>query len=75
MPPGLVFLENLNLDFNQQLYGRGEPYQYSIAVVRKGTLSNVQPGYGLSALRGTKACFPGVGALAGWVMPIHVVSF
>ena len=58
----------------KQLYGRGEPYQYSIAVVRKGGLPNVQPGYGLSALRGAKACFPGVGALAGWVMPIHVVS-
>ncbi|CAH0597731.1 unnamed protein product [Chrysodeixis includens] len=57
----------------QELYGRGEPYQYSLAVVRKGGLPAVQPGYGLTALRGAKACFPGVGALAGWVMPIHVL--
>lgn len=57
-----------------QLYGRGEPYQYSIAIVRKGALPQLQPGYGLQALRGVKACFPGVGALAGWVMPINVVS-
>jgi hypothetical protein len=33
----------------------------------------VQPGLGLHALRGAKACFPGVGALAGWDMPIHTV--
>lgn len=57
----------------QELYGRGEPYQYSVAVVRKGGLPGIQPGYGLHALRGAKACFPGVGALAGWVMPIHVL--
>lgn len=57
----------------QELYGRGEPYQYSVAVVRKGGLPDLQPGYGLNALRGAKACFPGVGALAGWVMPINVL--
>lgn len=57
----------------QELYGAGKPYQYSIAVVRKGALPSIQPGYGLSGLRGAKACFPGVGALAGWVMPIHVL--
>ncbi|CAB3258368.1 unnamed protein product [Arctia plantaginis] len=57
----------------QELYGRGEPYQYSIAIVRKGALPQLQPGYGLQTLRGVKACFPGVGALAGWMMPIHVL--
>ncbi|KAH9643184.1 hypothetical protein HF086_010636 [Spodoptera exigua] len=57
----------------QELYGASKPYQYSIAVVRKGALPSIQPGYGLSGLRGAKACFPGVGALAGWVMPIHVL--
>ncbi|XP_052745065.1 melanotransferrin [Bicyclus anynana] len=57
----------------QELYGRGEPYQYSVAVVKKGGLPEVQPGRGLHGLRGAKACFPGVGSLAGWVMPIHVL--
>ncbi|XP_004927626.1 transferrin 2 [Bombyx mori] len=57
----------------QELDGRGEPYQYSVAVVRKGGLPNIQPGYGLQAMRGAKACFPSVGSLAGWVMPIHVL--
>ncbi|KAJ0170825.1 hypothetical protein K1T71_013597 [Dendrolimus kikuchii] len=57
----------------QELYGRGEPYQYSVAVAKKGGLPNVQQSTGLYALRGVKACFPGVGALAGWVMPIHVL--
>ncbi|KAG6461060.1 hypothetical protein O3G_MSEX012404 [Manduca sexta] len=57
----------------QELYGRGEPYQYSVAVVKKGGLPAVQPGVGLHALRGARACFPGVGSLAGWVMPIHVL--
>ncbi|KAL0811384.1 hypothetical protein ABMA28_009793 [Loxostege sticticalis] len=56
-----------------ELYGRSEPYQYAVAVVNKGGLPAVQPGSGLHALRGAKACFPGVGALAGWVMPIHVL--
>lgn len=45
-----------------------------MAVVKRGSLPNVQQSTGLYALRGVKACFPGVGALAGWVMPLHVVS-
>ncbi|XP_045780412.1 melanotransferrin isoform X1 [Maniola jurtina] len=57
----------------QELYGRGEPFQYAVAVVKKGGLPAVQPGGGLYALRGARACFPGVGSLAGWVMPIHVL--
>ncbi|CAH2244764.1 jg22216, partial [Pararge aegeria aegeria] len=57
----------------QELYGRGEPYQYAVAVVKKGGLPAVQAGSGLHGLRGARACFPGVGALAGWVMPIHVL--
>ncbi|XP_013138016.1 PREDICTED: melanotransferrin [Papilio polytes] len=57
----------------QELYGNGEPYQYSVAVVRKGSLPSVQPSTGLHGLRGAKACFPGVGALAGWVMPVHIL--
>ncbi|CAH4037065.1 unnamed protein product [Pieris brassicae] len=57
----------------QEVYGGGEPYQYAVAVVRKGSLPQVQPSGGLYGLRGVKACFPGVGSLAGWVMPIHVL--
>ncbi|XP_045506749.1 melanotransferrin [Colias croceus] len=57
----------------QELYGAGEPYQYAVAVVKKGSLPHVQPGIGLAALRGARACFPGVGSLAGWVMPVHVL--
>lgn len=57
----------------QELYGHGEPYQYAVAVVKRGGLPNVQRSTGLLGLRGVKACFPGVGALAGWVMPIHVL--
>ncbi|XP_050683474.1 melanotransferrin isoform X1 [Leptidea sinapis] len=57
----------------QEVYGGGEPYQYAVAVIKKGALPQVQRGTGLSALRGAKACFPGVGALAGWVMPIHTL--
>ncbi|XP_050357433.1 melanotransferrin [Nymphalis io] len=57
----------------QELYGRGEPYQYAVAVIKKGGLPAVQPGMGLHGLRGAKACFPGVGSLAGWVMPIHTL--
>ncbi|XP_026754449.2 melanotransferrin [Galleria mellonella] len=57
----------------QELYGEGEPYQYSVAVVKRGSLPDIQPGAGLYALRGVKACFPNVGALAGWVMPVHVL--
>ncbi|XP_053619563.1 transferrin 2 [Plodia interpunctella] len=57
----------------QELYGHGEPYQYSVAVVKKGSLPSVQPGSGLHGLRGAKACFPGVGSLAGWVMPVHIL--
>ncbi|XP_045455298.1 melanotransferrin [Melitaea cinxia] len=57
----------------QELYGRGEPFQYSVAVIKKDSLPNVHPEIGLHGLRGVKACFPGVGSLAGWVMPIHIL--
>ncbi|GBP40151.1 Lactotransferrin [Eumeta japonica] len=57
----------------QELYNKGEPYQYAVAVVKKGRLERVRPGEGLHAMRGAQACFPGVGALAGWVVPIHTL--
>lgn len=56
------------------MYGRNETYQYAVAVVKKGDLPAVRPGEGLHGLRGAKACFPRVGTLAGWVIPIYTVS-
>lgn len=44
---------------------------YSVAAVKKGSLPDV---YSIRNLRGKKACFAGVGTLAGWVIPVHVVS-
>jgi len=46
-------------------------YQYAVAVIKKGSLPNVQS---LHDLRGKKACFPSVETLAGWVLPINIVS-
>ena len=42
---------------------------YSVAVVKRD--SDIRR---LSDIRGKKACFSGVGNLAGWVMPIAKVS-
>lgn len=44
---------------------------YAVAVIRKGTLPDVQT---LHDLRGKKACFAGVGTLAGWVIPVYKVK-
>jgi len=46
-------------------------YQYAIAVIKKGSLPDVQTLYDL---KGKKACFPGVETLAGWALPINIVS-
>ena len=55
----------------QELYDTNVDYQYAVAVVKRGTLNDV---YSLHDLRGKRACFAGVGLLAGWVMPIHNVK-
>lgn len=55
----------------QEIYDSGLNYQYAVAVVKKGSLRDVES---ISDLRGKKACFAGVGLLAGWVLPIEVVS-
>jgi ABC-type phosphate/phosphonate transport system substrate-binding protein len=44
---------------------------YAVAVIKKGTLADVQT---LQDLRGKKACFAGVGTLAGWVIPVYKVK-
>ena len=47
---------------------RGTHFYHSLAVVKKGTMTHVET---MEDLRGAKACFPGVGSLAGWTMPIQ----
>ncbi|XP_066595955.1 transferrin 2 [Prorops nasuta] len=54
----------------QEIYENGVNYQYAVAVVKKGSLPDVQT---LHDLRGKKACFAGVGTLAGWVIPIQML--
>lgn len=44
---------------------------YAVAVIKKDALKDV---YNLRHLRGKKACFAGVGTMAGWVVPIYTVS-
>lgn len=55
----------------QEIYDSGVNYQYAVAVIKRGSLSEV---HNLSDLRGKKGCFAGVGTLAGWVIPISNVS-
>ncbi|XP_012281642.1 melanotransferrin isoform X2 [Orussus abietinus] len=54
----------------QEIYESGVNYQYAVAVIKKGSLKDVESLYDL---RGRKACFAGVGTLAGWVLPIHML--
>lgn len=53
-------------------FADGDKFYYSVAVIKKGNLSDVS---NLYHLRSKKACFPGVGSLAGWVIPIETVMF
>jgi ABC-type phosphate/phosphonate transport system, periplasmic component len=48
-----------------------QTFYYSVAVIKKNTLPGVQT---LHDLRGKKACFAGVGTLAGWVIPVYKVQ-
>ncbi|KAK4875334.1 hypothetical protein RN001_011756 [Aquatica leii] len=45
-------------------------FHYSVAVIRINTLPEVNH---VRHLRGKKACFAGVGTMAGWVIPIHTL--
>ncbi|XP_031831922.2 transferrin 2 [Nomia melanderi] len=54
----------------QEIYESNVNYQFAVAVVKKGSLQDVQS---LRDLRGKKACFAGLGMLAGWVIPIHTL--
>ncbi|XP_012527249.1 melanotransferrin [Monomorium pharaonis] len=52
----------------QEVYENGLNYEYAVAVIKKGSLSDV---HNLYDLRGKKGCFAGVGTLAGWVIPVN----
>ncbi|XP_029171415.1 melanotransferrin [Nylanderia fulva] len=54
----------------QEIYESGLNYQYAVAVIKKGSLQDVNS---LHDLRYRKACFAGVGTLAGWVIPINTL--
>lgn len=49
----------------------GFAYYYAVAVVKAGTMSDV---FSLRDLRMKKACFPWVGSLAGWIIPIYTLQ-
>ena len=52
----------------KEVYDQNQDYYYSLAVVKKDTLPYVQT---MRDLRGLKACFPRVGSLAGWTIPVY----
>ncbi len=52
----------------KEVYDSGRDYYHSIAVVKKGSMTHVKT---MRDLRGSRACFPKVGSLAGWTMPIN----
>ncbi|XP_073969990.1 transferrin 2 [Rhodnius prolixus] len=54
----------------QQLYTGNQRNYYAVALIKKGTLHDVT---NLRHLRGKKACFPGVGTLAGWILVLDML--
>lgn len=54
----------------QEKFEGGFTNYHAVAVINKGTLNDV---YSLRELRNKRACFPWVGSLAGWIIPIHTV--
>ncbi|XP_071441243.1 transferrin 2 [Hetaerina americana] len=54
----------------QEVYEDGEKFVYAVAVVKKNSLPELQT---IRDLRGKKACFAGVGTLAGWVIPVYTL--
>lgn len=55
----------------QEVSDGGFNYVYSVAVVKKGSMHGVTS---IRDLRGKRACFAGVGLMAGWVLPVYTVS-
>lgn len=54
----------------QGLLEGGFNYYYAVAVIKKGTLPEVNSLY---QFRGRKACFAGVETFAGWILPVNTV--
>ncbi|XP_046384399.1 melanotransferrin [Ischnura elegans] len=54
----------------QEVYEGGDKFYYAVAVMKKGSLPEVQS---IGDLKGKKACFAGVGTLAGWVIPVYTL--
>lgn len=54
----------------QEKFEGGFTNYHSVAVVKSGALQDVTS---LRDLRQKKACFPWVGSLAGWIVPIYTV--
>ncbi|XP_073843497.1 transferrin 2 [Musca autumnalis] len=55
----------------QEKFEGGFTNYHSVAVVKAGTLQDVTS---LRDLRQKKACFPWVGSLAGWIVPIYTLQ-
>ncbi|XP_025837361.1 melanotransferrin [Agrilus planipennis] len=55
---------------SQEGYGPNNKWDYSVAVIKKGSLPDVAS---ISGLRGKKACFAGVGSFSGWITPVYVL--
>lgn len=74
LDPGEIFIAGRYhslIPIMQEIYESGVNYQYAVAVIKKGSLPDVQS---LHDLKGKKACFAGLGMLASWVIPIYMVS-
>nr|CAH0103781.1 unnamed protein product [Daphnia galeata] len=73
LDPGNVFVGGRYhslLPIMQEVYTNNQAFYFSVAVVKKFTLPEVQA---ISQLRGKKACFPGVGIHGGWVQPVFTL--
>ncbi|KAK0159654.1 hypothetical protein PV327_010748 [Microctonus hyperodae] len=54
----------------QEVHESGISDNYAVAVIKKDSLPDVTS---LHNLRGKKACFAGVGKLAGWITPLYTL--
>ncbi|XP_011195996.1 melanotransferrin [Zeugodacus cucurbitae] len=55
----------------QEKFTGGLANYHAVAVVKKDTLQDV---YSLRELRNKRACFPWVGSMAGWIVPIYTLQ-
>nr|AGL91667.1 transferrin 2 [Bactrocera dorsalis] len=55
----------------QEKFAGGLANYHAVAVVKKDTLQDV---YSLRDLRNKRACFPWVGSMAGWIVPIYTLQ-